>query len=126
MIAYRIDIAVFMLDEVDEGLGATNIGEESAVDDFVFAVGFFIFATFEPFVSLFDDVTGRFLEKKGFDAGGKLVGVMHAIRGVIFVEKEELNRDVVFDFVELVCPMKNVEIASRWGWSGSSSRGLFR
>ena len=94
---------------MNEGLGAADIGELGAVDDFVFAVGFFVFATFKTFVGFLNDIAGGFLHKHSLNTGSKSVGVADAERGVIFVEEEELDGDVVFDFVDFVGPMKDVE-----------------
>ncbi len=109
MVGVGVDVAVFVFDEVDEGFGATDVAEFCAIDDFVLAVGFFIFAAFEPFVGFFDDEAGGFLHEHGFDGGGEGVGVADAEGGVVFVEEEELDGNVVFDFVDLVGPVEDVE-----------------
>ena len=120
MVAHRFNVAVFVLNEMDEGFGAADLGELSAVDDFVFTVGFFVFAAFETLVGFLDDVAGGFLKEKGFDAGGELVGIADAVGGVVFIEEEEFNGDVVFDFVDFVGPVKDVEsgvgFRFRVGW----------
>lgn len=113
VVAHGVDVAVFVLNEMDKGLGTADIAKLGTVNDFVFAVGLFVFAAFETFVGFFDDVAGGFLHKEGLDAGGELVGIADAIRGVIFIKEEKLDGDVVFDFVDLVGPMKDVERA-RW------------
>ena len=109
VVAHRFDVAIFVLDEVDEGFGAADVGELGAVDDFVLAVGFFVFAAFEALVGFFDDVASGFLEEEGLDAGGELVGIANAVGGVVLVEEEEFDGDVVFDFVDFVGPVKDVK-----------------
>ena len=115
VVAHGIDIAILMFDEVDESFGAADVAEVSMVDNLVFAVGFFIFATFKTFVGLFYNIASSFLHEEGFNASSKLFGVADAIRCVIFVEKEEFDGDVVFNFVNFVCPMKNIEGIFRSG-----------
>ena len=84
MVAHGIDIAILMFDEVDESFGAADVAEVSMVDNLVFAVGFFIFATFKTFVGLFYNIASSFLHEEGFNASSKLFGVADAIRCVIF------------------------------------------
>ena len=64
VVAHRLNVAVFVLNEVDEGFGATDLGELGAIDDLVFTVGFFVFAAFEALVGFFDDVAGGFLKEE--------------------------------------------------------------
>ncbi len=111
VVGVGVDVAVFVFDEVDEGFGATDVAEFCAIDDFVLAVGFFIFAAFEsPLSASFDDEAGGFLHEHGFDGGGEGVGVADAEGGVVFVEEEEPDGNVVFDFVDLVgLPVEDVE-----------------
>lgn len=123
MVAHGVDVAGFVFDKMDERLGATDVAEEGAVDDFVFTVGFFVFAAFETFVSFFDNVAGSLLHEEGFDAGGELVGVTDAVRSVIFVEEEELDGDIVLYFVDLVGPVEDIKIAGRAGGGGGSRSG---
>lgn len=98
---------------MDEGFGTANVAEKSAVDDLVFAVGFLVFAAFEAFVGFFDNITGSFLHEEGLHAGGELVRVTDAVRGVIFVKEKELNGDIVLHLVDFVCPMEDVKITTR-------------
>lgn len=83
-----VDVAIFVLDEVDEGFGATDIAEFCTIDDFILAVGFLVFATLEAFVGFFDDVAGGFLHEHGFHAGGEGVGITHAEGGVILIKEK--------------------------------------
>ena len=114
VVTHGVDVTIFVFDEVNQGFGAADVGEFGAVNYLIFTVRFFVFAAFEAFVGFFDDVTGGFLHEKGFDAGGELVGVTDAVGGVIFIKEEEFDGDVVFNFVDFVGPMKNVE-RIRWG-----------
>lgn len=109
VIGVRINIAVFVFDEMDEGFGAADVAEFRAVDDFAFAVGFFVFAAFETFVGFLDDVAGGFLHEHGFNGSGESVGVADAEGGVVLIKEEELDRDVVFYLVDFVSPVEDVE-----------------
>ena len=109
MVGIGVDVAIFVFDEVDEGLGAADVAEFRAVDDFIFAVGFFVFTALEAFVSFFDDEAGGFLHEHCFNGGGESIGIADTEGGVVFVEEEKLDGDVVFHFVDFVRPMKNIE-----------------
>lgn len=109
VIGVGVDVTIFVLDEVDEGFGAADVAELRAVNYFVLAVGFFVFAALEAFVGFFDNVAGGFLHKHGFNGGGQGVGVADAEGGVVFIEEEKFDGDVVFYLVNFVSPMEDVE-----------------
>ena len=107
-----IDFFVFVFDEMNESLSAANIAEFGAVNNFLFAVGFFVFATLQTFVSFFDDIAGGFLHEEGFDTSSELVRITYSVGGVIFVEEKELYGNVIFHLVNFVSPMENIK--ARW------------
>ncbi len=104
-----IDFFVFVFDEMNESLSAANIAEFGAVNNFFFAVSFFVFAAFEAFVGFFDNISSSLLHEKGFNTGGELIRIANFVRSIIFVEEEKFNRDVVFYFVDFVSPVEDVE-----------------
>ncbi len=109
MVAHGINVAIFVLDEMNKSLGAADVTEFGAINDLVFAVGFFVFAALEAFVGFFDNIAGGFLHEHSLDAGGEGVGVADAIRSVVFVEEEEFDGNVVFDFVDFVGPVEDID-----------------
>ena len=113
VVGVGVDVAVFVFDEVDEGFGATDVAEFCAIDDFVLAVGFFIFAAFRGLCRLLLMMKPvASCMNMALTEAVRGVGVADAEGGVVFVEEEEPDGNVVFDFVDLVTQWKTSKESS--------------
>ena len=83
-----VDILVLVFDKMDEGFGAADLLELSVINDFFFAIGLFVFTTFEAFVGFFNNKFNSFGHKHRFDGAGQFVGIFNLEGSVIFVKKK--------------------------------------